>query len=283
MSKNLELLLKNLGVEDVQSTMDSLLSDEENSAAIDDVLRQAQSYSKPFIETELNGKFADERKSFKGKYFKDALNKVNKSFGNVLTSKEIDDILNDAKNEGNNYDVAIESLREKVMSKSGISENELRQMVDKLNSENEDLKNKIPEIEKKAKEDALREIENFKLDGVMSTKLVEILQGKTSLDPIKAANLLKGQITKRARLKLKEDGNIALYDLLNGELPLKKNETQLQTFEGLVNDLVDEFGIKKESPGVKPVQKLPTPQQQPPQKDNSATLLAAKLAQVTTA
>jgi len=281
MSKKIDLLLKSLGVENTEEAVSSLLSDDDNNDIVDTLLKQAQSYAKPFLEPEFNNKLNEDRKTYKGKYFKDALNKANKTFGNVLTSKEIDEIFNDPKNDGNTLDVAIEAIKEKYSSKTGATESEMQKMLDSANQKLQEYEKSIPELESKYKTQYEQAIHDFKLDGVVSTKLVEFLQGKTNIDPVKAANLLKGQLSQRAKLKLKEDNNIALYDLLNDSTPLKKNETTLQTFDGLVDGLIDEFGLRKtgEDPRRQP---LPNNGNEPTPKETSATGLAAKFSQVAT-
>ena len=280
MSKNIENLLKALGIEDVTDLSASLLSDEENPETLDAILKSAQQYSKPFIESELSGKFNDERKSLKGKYLKEGLLKANKAFGGALSNKEIEDVLNDPANDGKTYDVAIELLKTKVSNKLGTSENELQKMLDTANGKISEYETQIPQLEAKYKNEATEAINKFKLDGVVTDKLLKVLDGKTSIPATAAAELIRGQLSNKALLRLKEDGNIGLYDLANSDTPLKKNDTTLQTFEGLVDDLVNTYGLAKKSNG--------TEQKQggngtPPQTDNiktGATGLAAKMASV---
>ncbi len=95
----------------------------------------------------------------------------------------------------------------------------------------------------------------------------------------KAADLIRGQLSQRALIKLKDDGNIGLYNLANENEHLKKNDTTLYSFESLVDDIVTEFDLAKKSTGTerKP---LPTGNE-PTDKPNGATGLAAKLAAVT--
>ena len=280
MSKNIENLLKALGIEDVTELSASLLSDEENPETLDAILKSAQSYSKPFIESELSGKFNEERKSLKGKYLKEGLLKANKAFGGALTNKEIDDVLNDPANDGKTYDVAIELLKTKVSNKLGTSEHELQKMLDTANGKISEYETKIPELETKYKNEATEAINKFKLDGVITEKLLKVLDGKTSIAPTAVAELIRGQLSNKALLRLKEDGNIGLYDLVNTDTPLKKNDTTLQTFEGLVDDLVENFGLGKKSNGTETRQATTTTTQQNDKIQTGATGLAAKLASV---
>jgi hypothetical protein len=279
MSKNIELLLKELGVQDIEATKTALLSDEENSDIIVSLKKQAQAYSRPFLEAEFIDKSNTERKSYKGKYMKEALLKANKTFGNALTNKEIDDILNDPENEGKNIDVALDTLKERVSDKKGTPEHELQKMLDVANGKLKEYEEKIPQIEKQAEEKAKQAIEQFKLDGVVTKKLLEVLNDKTD-NPNKVAELIKGQLSQKALLRLKEDGNIGLYDLANPDTPLKKNETTLENFESLVTGMVDYYGLTKKSAGTerKPI---PTTEPEPPQKITSG--LGAKMAQVASA
>lgn len=279
MSKNIENLLKALGIEDVTDLSASLLSDEENPETLDAILKSAQQYSKPFIESELSGKFNDERKSLKGKYLKEGLLKANKAFGGALSNKEIEDVLNDPANDGKTYDVAIELLKTKVSNKLGTTESELQSMLDKANGKISEYETQIPQLEAKYKNEANEAINKFKLDGVVTDKLLKVLDGKTSIPATAAAELIRGQLSNKALLRLKEDGNIGLYDLANSDTPLKKNDTTLQTFEGLVDDLVNTYGLAKKSNGSETKQATTT-QTQTDNIKTGATGLAAKMASV---
>lgn len=279
MSKNIENLLKALGIEDVTDLSASLLSDEENTETLDAILKSAQQYSKPFIESELSGKFNDERKSLKGKYLKEGLLKANKAFGGALSNKEIEDVLNDPANDGKTYDVAIELLKTKVSNKLGTTESELQSMLDKANGKISEYETQIPQLEAKYKNEATEAINKFKLDGVVTDKLLKVLDGKTSIPATAAAELIRGQLSNKALLRLKEDGNIGLYDLANSDTPLKKNDTTLQTFEGLVDDLVNTYGLAKKSNGSETKQATTT-QTQTDNIKTGATGLAAKMASV---
>lgn len=249
MSKKLENLLKSLGVVNVEETIAQLNSEEDTPNLVPDILKAAQSYARPFVESELKDGFNKERGALKGKYLKEALNKANKLFGTPLTNKEIDDVLNDPENEGQTFDKAMELLKEKVTSKTGASETELQKMLDTANAKLSDYEKQIPELENKYKTEAEKTIAQFKLDGVVSQKLLQILDGKTTMPAAKAAELIRGQITSRAALRLKEDGNIGLYKLGTEDEPLKKNETTLYSFDALVDDVVNEFDLAKKSAG----------------------------------
>lgn len=277
MPQNLTTFLTALGVQDIDAVSAALLSDDEQDAHIEAALKQAQSYARPFLESEYSEKAKAERAQYKGKYLKEALLKANKTFGNALTNKEIEDILTDPDNEGKNIDVALDALKEKVSTKSGTPEAELQRMLDTANARLSEYESEIPKIKEAAKREAEETIEKFKLDGVVTRKLMEVLAEKTD-NPAKVAELIKGQLSGKAMMRLKEDGNIGLYDLANPETPLKKNDTTLQTFEGLVSDTVDYFGLTKKSNGTQRVA-LPTETTKTETKVG-ATGLAAKMAQV---
>jgi hypothetical protein len=249
MSKKLEALLKSLGVTNIEETITALSTEDDNQDAIQNVLKQAQAYARPFLETEYNEKMKVERGQSKGKYLKEALLKNNKIFGTPLTNKEIEDVLNDPENEGQTYDKAMELLREKIVEKKGGSEADLQKMLDTANAKINEYEATIPQLETKYKSEAEKTIAQFKLDGVVSTKLMQVLDGKTSMPAAKAAELIRGQISNRAALKLKEDGNIGLYKLGTEDEHLKKNDTTLYSFEALVDDIVTEYDLAKKSGG----------------------------------
>lgn len=280
MPQNLTTFLTALGVQDIEAVSAALLSDDEQDAHIEAALKQAQTYARPFLESEYSEKAKAERAQYKGKYLKEALLKANKTFGNALTNKEIEDILTDPENEGKNIDVALDALKEKVSTKSGTPEAELQRMLDTANARLSEYESEIPKIKEAAQREAAETIEKFKLDGVVTRKLMEVLAEKTD-NPAKVAELIKGQLSGKAMMRLKEDGNIGLYDLANPETPLKKNDTTLQTFEGLVTDTVDYFGLTKKSNGTQRVA-LPTETTKTETKVG-ATGLAAKMAQVAAA
>jgi len=250
MSNKIKELLKSLGVENVDETLSELLNDEsENETIVSDVLKTAQTYAKPFLETEFNEKFNSERTSLKGKYFKDALLKANKTFGNKLTNKEIEDILSNPDNAGKTIDVALEVLKEKVSEKTGVSESQLQSMLDSANAKIQEFEAQIPTLETKYKDQYEKELNKFKVDGVVSNKLLKILEGKTTIPVDKAIKIIRNELSEKAILKLKEDGNLALYDVVNNDKYLYKNDTTLQDFEGLVMNIVEDLGMTKQSNG----------------------------------
>lgn len=280
MSNKVKELLQNLGVENVDETLAELLNDEsQNETVISDILKVAQTYAKPFLETEFNEKFNNERTTLKGKYFKDALLKANKTFGNKLTNKEIEEILNNPENAGKTIDVALEVLKEKVSEKTGVSESQLQQMLDSANAKIQEYEAQIPTIESKYKTEYENELNKFKIDGVVSTKLVKILEGKTTIPVEKAMKIIKNELSEKAILKLKEDGNLALYDIAKPDSLLKKNDTAIQDLDSLVLSIVDDLGMTKQSNGTQQVNTATQTTQQQQTQPTSSTGLEAKLAQ----
>lgn len=283
MSKNLESLLKNLGVENIEEMKTILLSDEDKPEAVTDILKAAQGYARPFVEGELNERFKTERGQLKGKYMKETLNMANKVFGNALTNKEIEDVLNDPENSGKTIDKALELLKEKVSTKTGASESDLQKMLETANAKIDEYEKAIPEITSKAQKEAQEAINKFKLDGILSNKLIQILDGKTAMSATKAAELIRGQLSQRALLQLKEDGNIALFKLGSEGEHLKKNDTTLHTIESLVDDIVNEFELAKKSGGTE-TKPLPGGGTQPTEptggKKPASAGLAAKMEQI---
>lgn len=281
MSKNLDNLLIHFGIEatEVETIKQALLSDGDADDAIQIVLKGAQSYAKPFIDGEYQEQIKKERGTYKGKYLKEALLKANQVFGNALTNKEIDDILNDPANQGKNIDVALEALKTKVSSKSDTPEAELQKMLDVANNKIHELETTIPKIKEEAELSAKQAVEKFKLDGVVTTKLLQVLSDKVD-NPAKIAELLKGQLSAKAMLKLKEDGNIGLYDIANPDTPLKKNETTLHSFEGLIDEMVNDYGLSKKSNGTTKVVLGGNEPTKPNEIKTGASGLEAKLAQL---
>jgi len=155
----------------------------------------------------------------------------------------------------------------------------LQKMLDTANAKIQEYETTIPKLETKYKTEAEKTIAQFKLDGVVNSKLLAILDGKTAMPANKAAELIRGQISARAQLRLKEDGNLALYKLGTEDEHLKKNDTTLYTFEALVDDVVNEYGIAKKSGGTE-VKKVEGAQsQQNTEKKPASFGLEAKLAQ----
>lgn len=284
MSANLTALLSALGVQDPDTIAAAILSDAPADEAVQSVLKGAQQYARPFIEGEYNERMKTERGQWKGKYMKEALLKANKTFGSVLTNKEIDDILNDPANEGQSIDAALTALKEKASDKSGMPEVELQRMLDTANAKIAEFEARIPEIESAAERKARETIEQFKRDGVVTTELMKALNDKVD-NPGKVAELIKAQLERSAVIRLKDDGTIGLYDPKNPDSPLKKNETTLQTFDGLVVDTVDYYGLTKKSNGTtrQPLPAAGGGPAEPTAPKNGATGLEAKLAQVAAA
>lgn len=266
MSKNLESLLKTLGIED-DTIIDVLKSDEENSEAIQKMLKAAQSYSRPFIEGELSAKFGEERKTLKGKYFKEGLGKVNKIFGNELTNKEVEDIMNDPENEGKTFDAVVTVIRDKVSQKTGVSETELQKMLNAANGKLSDAEKKLTEQEAKFKQEFDDYVKTGKLTAKLEAKLVSVLQGITSMKPEKAAALLKEPLMKKALLKLNADDEIDLFDPTSPETRLRKSDTEFKTLDAVITELAEEYELPKAaSGGVAGIGVIPP--QTPPQNNN---------------
>lgn len=243
MSKKLKAYLTKLGIENIDEVITAINAEDDNEEIIDKLLASSQSYAKPFLKSELGAEFANERKTLKGKYFKEAAQKANKEFGSVLTNKEIDDIISDPENEGSTYDAVIKAVKEKVSDKTGKSDSELQKMLDASNNENATLKTTLAEKDEAHKKELTDTIGKIKLDSVLNKKLAEILPKFTSMNPVKAAELIIDKIGKRAFMKLGEGDTISLHDVSDPEKPLKKSETQLQTFEGLIGDLAKDYEL----------------------------------------
>lgn len=242
MSKNIIDLLKKLGFENPEEVATKLGTDE-GATLIDQLLTQAQKYSRPFIETELNEKFKTERGSLKGKYFQEAARKVNKIFGNKLTNKELEDIINDPENDGKTFDAVVEDIKEKTADKGGKTEVELQKMLDASNGKISDLETQLTEAKAKYEKDLADGVSKVKRDATLARKLSEILPKFTSMNPAKAAELIQDKLHGKATIKVNEKGELTLHDPSDAEKPLKKDATNLQTFEGLVGDLAKEYEL----------------------------------------
>jgi len=248
MSKNLETLIKSLGIEDAE-LISVLKSDEDNADAIQRMLKAAQSYSRPFIESELTAKFGEERKTLKGKYFKEGLSKVNKIFGSKLTNKEVEDIMNDPENEGKTFDAVVESIRERVSEKTGTSETELQKMLDAANNKLSEAEQRIVDAETKHKQAFDEYVRTGKLTAKLEAKLVSVLQGITSMKPEKAAALLKDPLMKKALLKLNDNDEIDLFDPAKPETRLRKSDTEFKTLDSVIQELAEEYELPKAASG----------------------------------
>lgn len=249
MSKNIKTLLAALNIENADAIEAALLADEESAETIQAVLKASQAYSKPFIETELNANFNNERKTLKGKYYQTAARDANKEFGNKLTNKELEDIMADPANEGRAYQAVIAAIKGKT-SDTGDNK-QLQDMLDAANGKIGEYETKMTDMEAKHKADFDNYVKTGKLTTALETKLVSILQGITSMKADKAAQLLREPLMKKALVKLNDTDGIELFDPANPESKLKKSETEFQTLEGIVKELADEYELPKvESGGV---------------------------------
>ena len=271
MSKTLLKFLNSIQFPDAEATVAILIADDENPEVVQKLLKQAQVYAKPFVETELNDIHSKDRATWKGKYFKEALGKINKGFKNLLTNKEIEDIMEDPANEGKTFDAVVDVLVAKAGEKSGKSDSEIKIMLDKANAENEELKGKLTATEAKH----IADFENFKRTGKITAKLektlVEYLTKKTSMNATKAAELLKDKLMQRALIDINDKDELELLDpssTPDKRVLLKKDETTLQTLEGLVDQLATEYELPKiESGGGKNVATGGQQQQQQQKQD----------------
>jgi hypothetical protein len=281
MSKNLKKLLETLKIEDIDTLIGVLTSDEDNEEVITGILKKSQEYAKPFLETEFNTKLDTERKTWKGKYFQDAARQANKIFGNLLTNKEIEDVMKDPANEGNTYQAVIDLLKEKAGDNGSKTDAELKKMLELANNKLSDAERKLIETEENHKKAFDDYVKNDKLNAALEKKLVEVLQTITPMNATKAAQLLKDPLTKKALVKLNDRGDINLFDLANPDSQLKKSDTELQTLEGLVKDLADEYELPKlESGGAKKVDPIiPNPQPNNTKFLNSALAASEQLAE----
>jgi hypothetical protein len=282
MSKKLINLLQKLGVEDAENVANGMLSDDDNLEVLDTVLKASHSYSKPFLEAEFNGKLNEERKTWKGKYFKDAAQKANKTLGNKLTSSEIDAIMSDPANEGKTFDAVIDAIREKVSQKTGTNESELQSMLDSANGKIGEYEQKLIDQERKHKEDFDNYVKTGKLTTALKTKLVTILKAHTSLNAEKAAELLLDPVMKKALVKLNDKDGLELFDPANPDSRLRKSDTAFMELDDVVKGLADEYDLPKiKSPGAESVTPFGQQRQDAPNKLNnnpafeSATKLAA--------
>jgi len=253
MSKKIKQLLQTLGVENVDETFDALLIDDDNNEVIETVLGSAQTYARPFLESEFNTKEAEARKGYKGKYMREAFNIANKEFGNVLTSKEIDDVLLNPANKDKSTSALFALLKTKAVNKDTSSAAEIEQMLNNANQRIQDLETEKNSLEENYKTKLTSEINKYKLDGKLSAELIRILDGKTTIPAAKAAEFVKSQLSQRAILKLRDDQNIDLFEIENEEAPLKKSPTQLYKLDEIVMDITNEYGLVQKSHGSDPI------------------------------
>lgn len=249
MSKKIKQLLQTLGVENVDETFDALLIDDDNNEVIETVLGSAQTYARPFLESEFNTKEAEARKGYKGKYMREAFNIANKEFGNVLTSKEIDDVLLNPANKDKSTSALFALLKTKAVNKDTTPAAEIEQMLNNANQRIQDLETEKNSLEENYKTKLTSEINKYKLDGKLSAELIRILDGKTTIPAAKAAEFVKSQLSQRAILKLRDDQNIDLFEIENEEAPLKKSPTQLYKLDEIVMDITNEYGLVQKSHG----------------------------------
>lgn len=287
MSKNLKSYLEALKVENIDELVEALLSDEDKPEAVQTALKKSQDYARDFLEGEFNERTNAERKTWKGKYFKDAAQKVNKIFGSKLTNSELEKIMNDPENDGKTFDAVVDVIRAKVSDKTGTSEAELQAMLDKANGKISEYEQQMQEMEAKHKADFDEYVRTGKLTATLKNKLVSILQGQTSMSAEKAAELLKEPLMKKALIKLNDKDELELYDPSKPENRLKRNDTEFESLEGIVKQLATEYELPKAaSGGAAPAGSTPPPAGGQPDKKftapglNAAEGLAAAMAQL---
>lgn len=277
MSKKIKQLLQTLGVENVDETFDALMAEDDNNEVIETVLSGAQTYARPFLESEFNTKEAEARKGYKGKYMREAFNIANKEFGNALTSKEIDDVLLNPANKDKSTSALFALLKTKAVNKGDSSAAEIEQMLNNANQRIQDLETEKNSLEENYKTKLTAEINKYKLDGKLSAELIRILDGKTTIPAAKAAEFVKSQLSQRAILKLRDDQNIDLFEIENEEAPLKKSPTQLYKLDEIVMDITNEFGLVQKSHGSDPIPGGTPPANTPPQLSGLAAKMEAAI------
>lgn len=274
MSKKLKAYLTKLGIENIDEVITAINAEDDNEEIIDTLLTKSQAYAKPFLSSEFAAQFATERKTLKGKYFKEAAQKANKTFGSVLTNKELDDIIADPDNDGKTLDAVLEAVKDKVSDKTGKTDSELQKMLEVANGEKSALETKMAEMQTKFEKDLESGISSVKSKALLTKKLVEILPTLTSMNPVKAAALLSGEIERRANLVLKGDDDFSLHDPAKPEEYLKKDATNIYTFNSLVTDVAKEFELPvAASPGGN--QRTTTKTDPKPENDNSPKISPA--------
>lgn len=247
MSKNLKSLLAALNIDNADEVINSLTGEDETPEIVQSLLKKAQEYARPFVEAELNENFNGERKTLKGKYFKDAIQKVNRKFGSKLTNSDIDRIMSLPENEGKTFDAVMDEIYAKN-SDSG-SEAELKKMLDSANGKLSDYEQKMVDMEAKHKADFENYVKTGKLTATLKGKLVKILQSVTSMNAEKAAELLQEPLMKRALVKLNDSDDIDLFDPSKPESRLKRSDTEFETLDSVVKNLADEYELPKIASG----------------------------------
>lgn len=243
MSKKLKAFLTKLGIENIDEVITSINADDDKEEIIDTLLTKSQGYAKPFLEAEFNAKLKEERGASKGKGMKEALNIANEEFGNVLTNKEIEDVMKDPANEGKTVTMAMRLLKQKVTEKTGKSDTELQKMLDLANGKVGEYETKIAEMQTKFEKDLASGISAVKLKAVLNDKLISILPKYTNMPPAKAAKLISNAMYEKAHIALKGEDDISLHDVTDNAIPLKKNATELHTLESYVADIAKEYEL----------------------------------------
>lgn len=238
-----------MNVENIDELAETLISGTElNQEAIDTILKASQGYARPFVESELNAKQAEERKTWKGKYFKELTLKFNKQFGGLLTNSEIDDILADPQNEGKTYDAVIAAIKDKATESMTPKElTEYKKMLDAASVKISDYEEKMQNLESEYEKKFEDRLNQTKLDAALDSELLSVLPKLTSVSPQVAAKLVKTLIGDKAVVKLGSDGKLSLFDPKNPDSPLKKSGTELYKF----NDLISDIATEAELPAIK--------------------------------
>jgi len=192
------------------------------------------------------------------KKLKKLLEKLNiENVDEVLAKINADDDSDekDPANEGKTINAAMKLIKEKISEKTGKSEPELQKMLDLANGKVSEYETKMNEMQAKFEKDLASGISAVKLKAVLNDKLISILPKYTNMPPAKAAKLISNAISEKAHLSLKGEDDISLHDVLDNAIPLKKNATELQTFEGLVSDIAKEYELPvTQSPGVRKIE-----------------------------
>ena len=275
---NLKKVLQSIGIEPSDELIEKLTKAEaEDPDTVQDILSKAQAYAKPFLESEFNEKLSEERKAMKGKYFKELVQKVNKKFGSVLTSGDMDKILSNPENEGRTYDAVIDAIYEKASGQGDVAE--LKRMLDAANTEKNTLKEQLDAKDTEYETKLKQQISQIETDRALDSELTRLVGNITSLNPQTALKLLRSELSGRAVVRIGTDGKLNLYDPKNPETQLKKSGTELYKFEDLVQDIARENELpSKKSAGT---ERVNTPQQQQDTKPlPKAAAAAASLAAV---
>ena len=279
MSKKLKALLENLKVENVEETYNALMDDEtDNEEILDSILKGAQSYARPFIESELSTSFNEERKSHKGKYMKEAVLLANKEFGSVLTNSEIEKVMSDPANKDKTINAVFKALKDKAMSKEGSEPNEIRNMLELANQKISELEQERDGLSTKYETDYNNKLKSYKLDSLLLPAIAKHLEGKTVNKEEKAAALLAPILKEMAELEASENNSINVFSKQDGKSPLKMTDTKAHTFGTLVDYLAEDNDLIQKSNGGA---KFVNGQKVEPEPKKEYTGLAAKMAAIT--